>query len=294
MFEHFTFGALAQPNPHPEDEASPTDTSFWSTSCPLILPQQAWDSYYPLDEVNTLISDLSRSSLHPAASPDTESESSLPSMWRGRDHVLPIVDAASNMDVEFMEEMSYVSLRTGSVRVPAYSHQQTQSVPNTPTMPTNPRTETITCRRLQRQLNMQLQSCSDHVRDLHALVEEMVAGSSQCRLSPKPVSRQYPSIPSRLPEGPALVVDDRPEFDGDEGFAEITDEDMNLELGDDEFSLRRASTPSGIRKHNILRFRRSAECGGNGNGNGHVLANGRLKVRSVPRMRKKKVKTVPE
>jgi len=52
----------------------------------------------------------------------------------------------------------------------------------------------------------------------------------------------------------------------------------------DEFSLRRASTPSGIRKHHSIRFSRSAD----------ICIGGKVKVRSKPRMRKRKPKPVPE
>ena len=77
-----------------------------------------------------------------------------------------------------------------------------------------------------------------------------------------------------------LVVDPS---DYDEGFYE----DEGFAEEEIEFSLRRASMPSGIRKYNGMRYGRSADI---------VNIGGRVNVRSLPRMRKRKVQVarVPE
>lgn len=157
---------------------------------------------------------------------------------------------------------------------------QTVSPPLTPILSS---AGSVTCRRLQRQLNVQLQTCSSHIRDISTLVDDMVVTNSQCTLR-KVTPRAYltsppPSRGSDVVEN--LVVDPK-EFDEDldEGFHE--DEGFVEEEGG---SLRRASTPSGIRKYNGMRYERSADV---------VIIGGRLKVRSLPRMRKRKVPRVPE
>ena len=71
-----------------------------------------------------------------------------------------------------------------------------------------------------------------------------------------------------------LVVD--PSDHDDEGFCE----DEGFAEEERELSLRRASMPSGIRKYNGVRYGRSADV---------VSIKGRVKVRSLPRMRKRKV-----
>lgn len=77
----------------------------------------------------------------------------------------------------------------------------------------------------------------------------------------------------------------------DEGTLTIDDVDEGFHddesLGDEgmETSLRRASTPSGIRKYGGVRYARSADI---------VSIGGRVKVRSVPRMRRRKVPIVLE
>jgi hypothetical protein len=77
-------------------------------------------------------------------------------------------------------------------------------------------------------------------------------------------------------DGGSLIVDDV-----DEGFHE------DESLGDEgmETSLRRASMPSGIRKYNSLRYGRSADV---------VTIGGKIKVKCLPRMRRRKVPIVPE
>jgi hypothetical protein len=277
MFEHFTFAAQAQTN-HDEVLASPTDISFPS---PLSPPPT---SYSPtqLDGVSDIVNQLSKQSLYP------ESKNELPqqSIWQGREpDESPTLDLDHDMEPFSPDELSYVSTTKGLITI---NSRESPSLPNTPTLPhPHPRSGTVACRRLQRQLNVQLQSCSNHVRDINALVEDMIVSNIQCRLHKSP-SRLHLSSPppSRLS---GLVVDtteESPSFE-DEGFAEIDDPMWAIE---EEMSLWRASTPSGIRKYNHVRCRASAECVG-----GPVMGtNGVMKVRNVTRMRRRKVKSVPE
>jgi hypothetical protein len=193
------------------------------------------------------------------------------------------------MDDEFNEdEMSYVSTTRGMANVPVSI--STQSLPDLPSLP-HPRGGTLACRRLQRQLNVQLQASSSHIRDINALVEDMIVTNSQCNLR-RTTSRPYlSSPPPTRADVEELVVDPLGEqipgrnIDEDEGFSEIADEDWGIE---EEMTLRRASTPSGIRKYGGMRWRASAECVA------AINAAGRPKVRSMPRMRRRKPKSVPE
>jgi hypothetical protein len=124
------------------------------------------------------------------------------------------------------------------------------------------------------------------------LVEDMIVTNSQCTLH-KSTSRPYLSSPPPSRADREELVVETTEFqlparnfpDEDEGFSEIADEDWGIE---EEMTLRRASTPSGIRKYGVMRWRGSAECVA------AVNAAGRTKVRSVPRMRRRKPKSVPE
>ncbi|KAH8687796.1 hypothetical protein BGZ60DRAFT_425657 [Tricladium varicosporioides] len=269
MFEHFTFGAQAQIQYEEEEAASPTDTSFPSPISPQSFPFQ-WEESSGVTGINDIVHKLSSSSLK-------HDESSQPSIWKDQ---LPTPEF--NMD-PFYEELSFISTTRGMATV------QCRDLLQTPVPPPS-KTGTVACRRMQRQLNVQLQNCSHHVRDINALVEDMIVHNSQCTLrksASKPhLSSPPPSVGGRNEleidmdfEGPDLTVDE------DEGFAEDP-----ILLMKEELSLRRACTPSGIRKHNGIRHKPSVES----IGNGPVMINGRVKVRCVPRMRKRKVKPVPE
>lgn len=275
MFEHFTFAAEAQ-TIHDDVLASPTDISFPS---PLSPPPT---SFFPtqFDGVSDIVNQFSKQSLYP----ESENEFPQQSIWRGKeDDAAPTLDLDHDMEPFSPEELSYVSTRKGIITINSW---ESRSLPNTPPL-SHPRSGTVACRRLQRQLNVQLQSCSNHVRDINALVEDMIVSNTQCRLHKSP-SRLHLSSPptSRLSD---LVVDTTEEatpFE-DEGFAEIEDSMWGME---EEMSLRRASTPSGIRKFNNVRWRSSAECVG-----GPIVGvNGLVKVRNVTRMRRRKVKSIPE
>lgn len=283
MFEHFTFAAQALPAEQQEEivSASPTDTSFPS---PVSATRQSslppWSPYQP-DTVDGIAHKFSQQSLR-------REDDELPqqSVWQDRDEPLPSPDF--NMDDDFSaEEMSYVSTTYGMANVPVSI--STQSLPDIPSHP-YPR-GALACRRLQRQLNVQLQASSSHIRDINSLVEDMIVTNSQCNLR-RTTSRPYLSSPPASRARPEeLVVDPLGEqilsrnMDEDEGFSEIADEDWGLE---EEMTLRRASTPSGIRKYGGMRWRASAECVA------AINAAGRPKVRSMPRMRRRKPKSVPE
>jgi len=290
MFEHFTFGAQAQPTDQQEDlSTSPTDTSFPSPvsashESPSLEP---WSPYQP-DTVDGIAHKFSQQSLRPEDKRLTQQL-----LWHDRYDESPSPDFEQDVAPEFtLEEMSYVSTIQCMTTVPGLPSASTQSLPDLPALP-HPRGGTLASRRLQRQINVQMQSSNTHIRDINALVEDMIVTNSQCRLH-QSTSRPYLSSPPPSREGREELVVDTTELDflernaslpEDEGFSEIADEDWGLE---EEMTLRRASTPSGIRKHGIIRWRGSAECVS------AVNAAGRTKVRSVPRMRRRKPKSVPE
>jgi hypothetical protein len=274
MFEHFTFAAQAQTQ-HDEVLASPTDISFPS---PLSPPPT---SFFPtqLDGVGDIVNQFSKQSLYP----ESENESPQQSICQSREDDDSItLDLDHDMEPFSPEELSYVSTTKGMITINSW---EPRPLPNTPTPPP-PRSGTVACRRLQRQLNVQLQSCSNHVRDINALVEDMIVSNTQCRLHKSPPLHLSSPPPSRLSDLVVDTIEEPPPFE-DEGFAEIEDSMWGLE---EEMSLWRASTPSGIRKYNHVRWRTSAECVG-----GPVMGiNGVMKVRNVTRMRRRKVKSVPE
>jgi hypothetical protein len=287
MFEHFTFGALAQPTDQQEDiSPSPTDLSFPS---PTSAQSPSFQSWSPCrhDTVEGVAHKFSQQSLCPE-----DDESLQQSIWHDRCDELPSPDFEQEVAPEFApEEMSYISTMRGLISVPGPISSSTQSLPDLPTLP-HSRGGNLACRRLQRQINVQMQSSSTHIRDISTLVEDMIVTNSQCRLH-KSTSRPYLSSPPPSSDPRDELVIDTTELQSpertltldDEGFSEIADEDWGVE---EEMTLRRASTPSGIRKHGIIRWRGSADCVA------AVDAAGRTKVRSVPRMRRRKPRTVPE
>jgi hypothetical protein len=285
MFEHFTFAAQAQTQ---QDDllASPTDLSFPS---PLSPPPSSF-SPTQLDGLSDIVNKFSKQSLYP----ETENESPQQSIWQGREEdesSMLVVD--HDMEPFSPTEFTYISTSKGMMTI---NSMESLSLSNAPTPP-HPKSGTVASRRLQRQLHVQLQSCSNHARNINALVEDMIVSNTQCRLYKSPSRpRPRPRLSSpplcRLPEED-LVVDTTESFQEpapfeDEGFAEIDDAMWGIE---EEMSLRRASTPSGIRKYINVKWRSSAEVGAAGP---VVGSNGRMKVRNVPRMRRRKVKSVPE
>jgi len=280
MFEHFTFGAQAQTAYLQQEDvsASPTDCSFPLSSPP---PTSYFEEYpnNKLGGINDIVHKFSRQTIQPDGN-----ECPNRSIWS--EHSLPSPDFDNDtIDDEYtQEELTYVSTNCGMVTLP--STPSTQSLPNLP----HPRNGTVACRRLQRQLNVQLQSCNNHIKNINSLVEDMISTNSQCHLHR---SSSRPSLTSPAP-GDELILDTT-EFEGreispdeDEGFAEMEDP-FGIAQFEAEMSLRRASTPSGISKYSVIRWRKSAECVG-ASGSGQA----RRKVKCLPRMRRRRVNPVPE
>jgi hypothetical protein len=281
MFEHFTFSAEAQTQCHQQEDrsASPTDTSFLSPSSPL--PPTTYFDYQPnLYEagINDIVHKFSQQSLRPQ---DNEASQQPPLQQC----------TPSSPDLE-TTELDMIFCRANGDR---YQILTPASMPFTPLLPPS-HGKTLSCRRLQRQLNVQLQSCSSHMRDINMLVEDMIESNSQCTLH-KSTSRPYLSSPPPSRAGPVtaadldLTVDTTGSLEGrevdpneDEGFAETEDDLWAIE----EMTLRRASTPLGIRKYSQMWWRNGGDCVGQG------PQVGRLTVRSAPRMRRRKAKRVAE
>ncbi|XMA07810.1 hypothetical protein WAI453_000601 [Rhynchosporium graminicola] len=303
MFEHFTFGAQAQTSyQEPADfMASPTDCSFPLTS----QPQTSYFSMDPRAPLSEIMDAFSQQTLHP-------DETSHRSVWGDS---IPSLDFSRNLSVGDdltpgeICEASNVHKSTPDPLTPTSS---SFSLPNLPHPRTSTNLNTAACRRLQRQLNTQLQSCHSHQRDISTLVEDILTTNTQCRLHkassgpyltgpPPPPSGLIPSSKEELEAELAIEAQALPsiDFEGraiispdeDEGFAEM-DDPYGLLAFEEEMSLRRASAPSGIRKYNVVRWRKSAECVAGGNGSSAPVS--RMKVRSMPRMRRRKVGTVVE
>ncbi|KAB8290196.1 hypothetical protein EYC80_011065 [Monilinia laxa] len=261
MFENFTFGA-APTNPYQCDDdvqPSPRDDSFPVPISPSTNSYPFFNDYNPSSPLDEIINQFDQQSLSYEHTRSTQS----------RQYISPTPSLSE--DSEMSSPIN-----------------ATQSVPTTPTSP--PRNGVSTCRRLQRQLNVQLQCSNSHARDISILLEDMLVNNSQCilRKSPSKDSIGYsPMFP--------LEVDCGTQNDWNELEAlrarrrwlhtVVNDVDAahveggNWEKVDDCLSLRRASTPSGIRKHG-LRCRTSMES----------VGGVRSKVAKAPRMRIRKGK----
>lgn len=261
MFENFTFGAAPvnfdqcdDVQPSPRDDSFPVSLSPADSSYPFF---ESCDPSSPLDDI---INQFRKQSISYEDARDLQA----------RQCTSPTPSLSED------SEMSSPS-------------NSTRSVPTTPTSPY--RAGVLACRRLQRQVNMQLQCSTSHVRDISTLVEDMLNNNSQCNL------RKSPSKPSLIPSPiSALAVDSSTQNDWNDIEIEkarrrwlntvVNDVDkayMEEDSWDREeysLSLRRASTPSGIRKQG-LRCRTSMES----------VGGGRMKVAKVPRMRTRKGKT---
>ncbi|RDW82980.1 hypothetical protein BP5796_04471 [Coleophoma crateriformis] len=248
MFEHFTFGALAQTpssllqgaEPSPRDTSLPLSPTYFE--CPAEeatpLPAGISDLVKTFDNQNLTPENY----FHSLPSPPMEIDDS-------PDHDEGMCLAEFNIQ----PAPSTSSLRSISAKA---------------------RAQTIQYRRLQRQLNVQLQSCTEHVRDINILVDQMVASETQCRVSsrpykPAPIQPQNTTTPFIEVDLAGLNHDVVEEVDEDEGFVDgdYPDEDI--------FSIRRAHAPSGIRKHGFVKWKSSVE------------SVGCNRVYSVPRMRKR-------
>ncbi|KAG9230516.1 hypothetical protein BJ875DRAFT_384939 [Amylocarpus encephaloides] len=274
MFEHFTFSAQSRFPCQEEDPASPFDNSSSISPPPSSLPFQCEPSQPGMGDI---VHQMSKSSLSP------ESEVPQRSVCRTTTDE-PIMDVDDEDEDPFSQELSYTA----------------------PPIPLSPRSAdgTVACRRVQRQRITQKQSCSNHVRDITALVEEMIEGHSQCTFRKTPTTYLQSPPPSRgndeeLVVDPTIPVTYFNRYispDEDDAFDDM--EDYGLRLIKEEISLRRqcvsSASPSGVRKHTgggKMSHRRSGELL---NGTTAVV-DGRLKVRSAPRMRKRRrLQTVHE
>lgn len=260
MFEHFNFGAAAPDQFLHDISPSPTDNSFpLSISLPTTCPPIDREMRGTQASINDIMSRLraqtiqSGEDLERAYQPGWTSPTSAPCEENSR-------------------TFSYPSRAKCS-----------QSLPNIHPTPA-PRSDPVGCRRLQRQLNVQLQSSKSHIRDVKALVEEMIMTNSQCVLR-EALSRQPPPTPPpqrcELLVDP-MVFDERPptlDTNIDEGFHEGEDPPLEEKFAD-KFVYRRACTPGGIRKSTTTpEWARGVD---------HIVAGGRVLVRSIPRMRKRR------
>lgn len=260
MFENFVLGSHSQTanaSRLPEEPPSPTDCSF-----PAVQQAHSINRFTTLQEggINHYVQQLSLE------------EHDLPLDTRWRQDNVPSLDINHDTAEDLMpEDFSYLSMTRGVVTIP---HHPTRSLPTLPSIPS--RAGNVACRRLQRQLNVQLQSSNKHKQEISTLVEDMITTNSQCTLH-HTTPKAYPNPPSYPLDGsqePSVAPYE------DEGFVDMDDDEF-LAL-DEDMTLRRA-TPSGIRKNptSIVRWRKSADC---------VTAvdlRGRPKIRSVPRMRKR-------
>jgi len=281
MFEHFTFGAQALTQYDREDlSASPTDTSCIQRP-PTSFPFPDLQGNQVFDDI---VSKFGQQTLRPEDNEDAQ-----PSKWADT-----LESSTFDDDDPFTEEeLSYVSTIRGLTTVHF-------SVPSCAPAHIN----NIASRREQRQQHTQLQACSSHIRDINALVEDMIESSSQCTLR-KSTSKPYLPSPPRSRAGSNiltiddLTVDEMDEqqekqvpYDEDEGFAEMEEVPT---LQEEEMSLRRASMPSGIRKNNVW-YKASSDSLISAASSISASRRDRFNHRCVPRMRKRKTKVarVPE
>jgi len=293
MFDHFTFGACAQ-TVHAQTEdipASPTNTSFpspMSASAPVFF-----DDYSPLDAI---VDAFAQSSLRL-----DENEEPQRSAWVNH---LPSPSFSSNDDSEFtIEELSYVSTRRNMAKVVL---TQVDSTVNVNRM-MEPRNGTVASRRARKTMDTKVLSLCCHGRDIDALVEDMIVTGEQCTLHSSTQQNACPPTSQSTQPLPDELIVDTTEINAqidDEGFGEMeeaTSDLLDMEIfnierleKDDDMTLRRASTPSGIRKglgkYNVVKWRKSGDIVGSGPG---LTSTGRAKVRCVPRMRRRTNRNVP-
>ncbi|CAL3968525.1 unnamed protein product [Diplocarpon coronariae] len=275
MFDHFTFGA--QPHtlpPSTQDEAlSPTDTSFF----PEAESEARSRSYFgqksglvPRGGISEIVQRLEQQSIQGQANTSTDNYH-MPadaSVWTVPSPSLSIGSSSTENEYDFSpQEIAYVP-RTGGLVTAQLSFPDLH-------------TKTVASRRLQRQVNVRLQSCKSHMRDIASLVEDMISNSEQCRF------RSSTSRHVRSTETDRAADQHDREFarggfgvgvgvcEDDEGFVKMGDElvDACILAQEEEMTLRRASTPRGVRKAGLDA------------GYGRLL---RGKVRSAPRMRRRK------
>ncbi|KAI9644220.1 hypothetical protein NHQ30_007575 [Ciborinia camelliae] len=260
MFENFTFGA-APANPYQCDDdiqPSPRDDSF---PVPLSSTNSYpfFDDYKPSSPLDDITNQFGQQSLS--------------------------YEDARN--IQYRQYISPTPSLSEDSEISSPSNA-TQSVPTTPLSP--PRGGVLACRRLQRQVNVQLQCSTSHVRDISTLVEDMLSNGSQCNFRKSPSKGNIVPPPISSLELDPTAQNDWNDLEiekarrrwlktvvneVDEGYVEGD----NWDMVEDCLSLRRASTPTGIRKQG-LRCRTSLESAGGV----------RAKIAKVPRMRTRKAK----
>jgi hypothetical protein len=249
MFEHFAFGAQHPDRFRPDISPSPTDTSLTSTSAPTSCPSSDPEMAALHSSISEIMLSLRDQTLQPREDLNLQPPAPPPLL---RDPEPPCA----------------------SSRVSCAA-----SLPNAIPAPTPP-DDSAACRRLQRQLNVQLQTSQNHIRDVKALVEDMILTNSQCAI--RPASRNslpappQPDLTRDLIVDHPMDVDDCPpaDEDTDEGFQDGPPPKEKL-----VYRRARAPLPAGIRK---------APAGDGARGADYVVVEGRVLVRSAPRMRKRK------
>lgn len=288
MFDHFKFATQAQAQHQLLDHPlpSPADTSF--PSPPPSFPFPISHTAAP-EGINDIVTKFSEQSLLSLQSRDQLMVHQLQA-WCGS-------SSCADDEDEKEQETNAHGCNDQSIHTAAAVSEMPKTPPRmSPRARVDDDGDDARSRRLQGQHNVQLQSSPAPIRDIDALVKDIVVSNLQCslqgstshaHLSPAPSPAPSPSPedkaneliadPAEWVHGEVLTVDDGAD---DEGFYEGRnwgwEEDMETWM-----TLRRAGTPSGIRKYNGLSFRRTVD----------LLASGRRLVRSVPRMRKRKRKT---
>ncbi|CAD6442492.1 dd7a5ccc-ea38-472b-ab92-db7e41419cec-CDS [Sclerotinia trifoliorum] len=259
MFENFTFGA-APTNPYQYDDdvqLSPRDDSYPIPISPSDNSYPFFDDYKPSTPLDDIIDQFHHQSLS--------------------------YEEARNF--QSRQYASPTPSLSGDSEISSSSSDSTHSVPSTPTSPY--RAGVLACRRLQRQVNVQLQCSTSHIRDISSLVEDMLSNNSQCNLHPSPSKTTLASSPMST-----MVVDPCTQNEWNDSESEkarrrwlnivVNDIDVDeLYMEGDHWdredaclSLRRASTPIGIKKLG-LRCKTSLDC----------VGGVRMKVARGPRMK---------
>lgn len=278
MFEYFTLGADAPDRFHRDISLSPTDNSFTGPVPPISSHNSCTPSHPEMSATPTYMNEIMRRLRNQTL--------------QTGDDVMGQPEWTSPSDTYPDDEMNFQYTLTRT-------HHSLPDIHCT----SAPRKSPIACKRLKRQLNVQLQSSKTHMRDVKALVEDMIKTNSQCVLreaASRTTNTTSTTTPTTLPTPPlscttrtgsaTATIDPRifdewpPTPDVDEGFHEGDDPEFDKKPLE-KFEYRRASAPGGIRK---LDFAAECERGVN-----HIVIGGRVLVRSTPRMRRRRTRPPP-
>jgi len=255
MFEHFTFGVPARPEDSSQyQDVSPCDTSFTPSRSPS-PPSSSGNKSAAPSALTDLLSKLEEQSLQHGNDDLPQSfPCSLPSPPADEHLAYPEIDETLRFQL---------------------SNKSTPSTPTTSSRPTTPRpTSSHQCRRLQRQMNTQLLCTNSQIQSIGALVDEMVSTGDQCNVYQPPLSPALPPVSNSIPQNgnSESQLEESNAEDVDEGFfeADVGDE-VQIEVDNLLWSLRRANGPSGVLKYtSTQRMTR---------GPGDVLAKPRIRKR---------------